>query len=487
MNELRYIKVSLFCVAAVLSCLPANAEPLFAEAEKNLLAVGRENPFAAVFRKEEIKPEQKTHAADANDIAKHHRLQDPLEEADPQLFIKTVPVRYMNSKSLKTALAKLAGGNGSIASDAKTNSLIICDTRDNIERMLREIAKIDKPVSELCVEVISLKFINPKVLKKAIAGLTSEHGSVSVDAVNNSLIICDTKQNIDRIRAEIERADKIPPQVMIEVVIVDVELNDDLEIGVNWDLLSEKIFDISYRQGLGFTPRLKSTAETVATTGNATAFNTIGSGGDFAIVSGTVRNVIHMLQEKKNVEILASPRAMVLSGKKASIKAVEEIPYNETIETSQGGIISSTEFKEVGVTLEVGATITDENLIHLTVYSEQSVAVGESQTGVPIIDSRNARTELLLEDGQIVIMGGLRQKETTEQIDQIPLLGDLPLIGFLFRSTKNVQKNSELIVFLSPHIYKGQPLSEDEMAKFNKLDKMPVLSFPHKQQKDLLE
>ena len=59
MNELRYTLVSLFCVAAVLSCLPANAEPLFAEAEKNLLAVGRENPFAAVFRKEEIKPEQK--------------------------------------------------------------------------------------------------------------------------------------------------------------------------------------------------------------------------------------------------------------------------------------------------------------------------------------------------------------------------------------------------------------------------------------------
>jgi type II secretory pathway component GspD/PulD (secretin) len=102
---------------------------------------------------------------------------------------------------------------------------------------------------------------------------------------------------------------------------------------------------------------------------------------------------------------------------------------------------------------------------------------------VPVIDTRNARTELLLKDGQVVVMGGLRRKEIQKQVKKAPLLGDLPLIGFLFRSTDTVHKNSELIVFLSPHVYKGEPIPEDAMAKYKKIVEAPVLSLPVKDDK----
>lgn len=172
---------------------------------------------------------------------------------------------------------------------------------------------------------------------------------------------------------------------------------------------------------------------------------------------------------------------MVVSGQAASIETVTELPYQELMQTSGGGELSATQFKKVGVKLNVTATLTDDDYILVTVEPEQSVDTGKFGTAsskVPIIDTRKAKTTLLLKDGQVVIMGGLRKKETTNQISQVPLLGNLPLIGILFRNTQEIVKNSELLVFLSPHIYKGEPLSEEQMAKFEVFREQPTLSLP---------
>jgi type II secretory pathway component GspD/PulD (secretin) len=83
-----------------------------------------------------------------------------------------------------------------------------------------------------------------------------------------------------------------------------------------------------------------------------------------------------------------------------------------------------------------------------------------------------------MEDGQVLVMGGLRKKEIRITRDQVPLLGDLPLIGFLFANNKEEIQHTELVVFISPHIYKGEPMSEDEMAKFKEISERPMLSLP---------
>ena len=328
---------------------------------------------------------------------------------------------------------------------------------------------------ELFVQTIMLKFLDAESLKEAIGNMSSRHGIIVTNMKNNSLIVCDTKENLEKILSEIKKVDKTPRQIMVEVVIVDVQLSDDTEIGVNWDFLSYEIKNGVYRQN--FTTRLGSTPENETTTGNATVFNTTGLGGDFSVINNSIRNVVAMLQQKKDVEIIASPRVMVVSGKTASIEAVRELPYNEIVDTSMGGSMSSTRFKKVGVTLNVTATLTEEDLIFLTVDSEQNVTVGESITNVPIIDTRNTRSELLLKDSQLVVMGGLRRKEITKQANQIPILGDIPLLGLLFKYTNTVVNNTELIVFLSPHIYKeGEPIPEDAMEKFWEIKERPMPS-----------
>ena len=328
---------------------------------------------------------------------------------------------------------------------------------------------------ELFVQTVMLKFLDAQSLMRAIDKMSSRYGTMAINEKNNSLIVCDTKEQLEKIQSEIKKADKTPRQIMVEMVIVDVQLSDDTEIGVNWDFLSDERKDEIFRQN--FTNRLGSTIENEASIGNATAFNTTGLGSDFSVINGDIRHVVSVLQQKKDVEILASPRVMVVSGKTASIKSVRELSYNAITDTSAGGSMSSTEFKEVGVTLDVTATLTDDNMISLNVTSEQSVAVGASLTDVPIIDTRNASSEVLLQDGQVVIIGGLRRKEVTKESNQVPILGDIPIIGLLFRYTNTVVNNTELIVFLSPRIYNDdEPIPEDAMEKFREIKDRPIPS-----------
>jgi type IV pilus assembly protein PilQ len=333
---------------------------------------------------------------------------------------------------------------------------------------------------ELFVETVTLKFLKAKSLKTAIGNMSSGNGTISIDERSNSLIICDTVEHLEWILTQIKKADKMPEQIMIEVVIVDVQLDDDSEIGINWDILSNESTDFFLQQNLGSsTSRLTSTSTTTA---DSTAFVSTGTGANLTILSGSIQNVLHALQEKKDVEILASPRVMVVSGQTALIEAIEEIPYNEVIESTGGGggvsAISATVFKDVGVKLKVTATMTDEGLIHLNVDSEQKVKTGVSVSDVPVVDARTVRTSLLLDDGQLVVMGGLRRKETSKQVKQIPLLGDIPLIGLLFKSTVTEISNNELIVFIAPHIYKGEPIPQEAMTKFREITERPVLSLP---------
>lgn len=466
MNKPKYAKIIL-CFAISTICVwygLGQSQPVLG-AQSKASEVGRDNPFAEIPRS--VQPVLPT------------AIRSSSEEGDPVLFVETVMLKFLNAETLSSAIKSLSSRYGSISIDPKSNSLIICDTKENLERIKAQVYKIDVISAQtMFVETRTLKFLKAESLKTTMEGMLSKYGSITVDSGTNSLIICDTKSDLEKIVAEIEKADKTPQQIMVEVVIVDVQLSDDTEIGINWDILSDKNYGIKYRQN--FTTRLGSTIEDDTTIGNATAFNTTGGpGGDFSVISGTIRNVVAMLQQKKDVEILASPRVMVVSGKTASIEAVRELPYNEITDTAAGGVgaLTSTEFKKVGVTLKVTATLTEKDLIFLTVDSEQSVVVGESITEVPIIDTRNTKSNLLLKDGQLVVMGGLRRKERTKQTDQVPILGDIPLIGLLFKYTKTVVNNTELIVFLSPHIYKeGEPIPEEAMEKFKEIKDMPMPS-----------
>jgi type IV pilus assembly protein PilQ len=358
---------------------------------------------------------------------------------------------------------------------------------------------VEKP--DLFVETATLKFLDAKSLKTTIEPMLTTNGKMEPDSTGNTLIICDTNENLAKILAQIRKIDRKPDQIMIEVVLLDVQLDNDTEIGVNWDMLTSnydnKLSSSSSEIGTSFRQSLSgrvasNTVGSTDTTGTTTLtttdptilpWTTTGLGSDFSLIYGNIRNVIHVLQTKNDVEILASPRVMVVSGQTASIESVEEVPYSNQSNTSGGGSLTSTEFKNVGISLKVVATLTDDKLILLKVNTEQSVKTGSSVvttggSGVPIVDTRKMQSSLLLNDGQILVIGGLRRKDTQKQTSQLPILGDLPIVGYAFKSTETTYNSSELLVLLSPHIYNGEKPSEAQMEKYNEITQRPLLTIP---------
>jgi len=315
-------------------------------------------------------------------------------------------------------------------------------------------AEMEHP--DVVMETVVLKFLDAADVVGVLMKMLTGYGAAAANENTNSIVICDTPENVAKILVEIRKADRPPRQIMVEVVTLDVQLSDSTEIGVSWDLLTENVPEVGYRQAFG-EDRVTSTGETATTVGDATAFNSLGMGGDVSVVIGSVRNVLHMIQEKRETEILASPRALVVSGQTATIKAVEEIPYEEVTDTAAGGsgALTSTQFKDVGVTLQITATIADSNEILLRVDVEQNVRTGESESGVPVVDTRKATTALCVKDDQTMIFAGLRRQEETKTVNKVPLLGDLPIVGNLFKNTHTAKNNSELVVLLSAHIDEG--------------------------------
>jgi len=371
------------------------------------------------------------------------------------------------------AAAQRTGEDAILENIGKENPFEV--VRPIVEAKKKLIPKILKPqentpepqpvveiIPDMYMQAVMLKFLQAESIEPVASNLLSPYGKIAIDSATNTIIVCDTPEKVRAIVAEINKIDKTPRQVMIEVVIVDVQLSDDTEIGVNWAHVTGRGETESYTQSL---------AATLATS----------SGMDFTFLHDGIDVTIHALQEIRDVEILASPKIMVLSGQEATIQTIEEIPYIELSDSTEGAAqLTTTEFKEVGVLLTVRVLVTDDQKIKLTVSPEQSIDTGRfgrSNSDVPIIDIRRASTTLLMDDGQVVVLGGLRRRDLKNSIDKIPLLGDLPLIGFLFSNDKVEVEHTELVVFLSPHIYKGEPLNEQQMQQFNELKNSPAPRF----------
>jgi len=175
-------------------------------------------------------------------------------------------------------------------------------------------------------------------------------------------------------------------------------------------------------------------------------------------------------QEITDAKLLANPRILVLDNEEATFDIITEHPYVER--TISGSTVTETvQFKEIGIKLVVTPHVTREGMIRLHLQPEFGIKVGEVEVesnNVPIIDTRKVNTIALVGDGQTVVLGGMRKKDVSKQMNKIPLLGDIPLIGGLFRFEGEDTAVTELIVFITPRIVGQQPvLSLDEQLALN--------------------
>lgn len=301
----------------------------------------------------------------------------------------------------------------------------------------------------LTTEIFNLNFANAEDIEKTISKLVSRDGRVGTDNRLNSIVVTDTVTNMEHIRKAISKLDTKAPQVMIEALIVNVKLTDELKMGVDWTKLG--------RSRNYFSQVLNAT-------GSANPYGKV----TFSTTEGdwSFQGLIDFVETNKDVRILANPKVLVLNNHTATIDSVEEIPYKELSETAAGGSIGTVSFKEAGIKLQVTPQITNDGYIIMHVRPEQSAQTGTftiENSETPIIETRRTDTTLRVKDGQTIIIGGLRKSGPSVVESKIPILGDIPLIGMLFRKIDTDQIESELGVFITPHIYTDGKLSAEEL------------------------
>ncbi|NOI45852.1 type IV pilus secretin PilQ family protein [Vibrio alginolyticus] len=348
------------------------------------------------------------------------------------------------------------------------------DELDLREKQQLEKQKLTEEMGELSSEIIKVNFAKASDIAEMINGegnisMLSERGSMTIDERTNSLLIRELPENIEVIREIIESLDIPVKQVQIEARIVTINEGNMDELGIRWGFTSingsntvggsiennlatiglyngEGDDDGGDGDGVGIDDFLN--VNLAATSPNATslAFQVAKLGSD------TLLDLeLSALQQESKAEIISSPRLITTNKKPAYIEQGTEIPY---LESSSSGATTVT-FKKAVLSLKVTPQITPDNrlVLDLSVTQDRPGQVVKTGTGEAVaIDTQRIGTQVLVNNGETVVLGGIFQHSITNSVDKVPLLGDLPLLGALFRrSYENVGK-SELLIFVTPKV-----------------------------------
>lgn len=298
----------------------------------------------------------------------------------------------------------------------------------------------------------------------SVAGFLSERGSVVVDERTNSLLLRDTADQLVEIRRLVEKLDIPIRQVLIESRIVVASNDFSKELGVRFGASGR-----SRTLGAGTAGNLEN-LNVDPNDSNLIEPSQGGQlGGDGLNVNLPVSNPagsvalalaklpmgmileleLSAMQEEGRGEVISSPRVITSNQKQATIEQGTEIPYQEA--SSSGA--TSVSFKEALLKLDVTPQITPDDRIVMDLEVSRD-GVGEIFLGVPSIDTQRVATQVLVDNGETVVLGGIYEQEKAQQYSRVPFFGDLPYVGVFFRNSLNIDEQSELLVFVTPKIVK---------------------------------
>jgi type IV pilus assembly protein PilQ len=274
--------------------------------------------------------------------------------------------------------------------------------------------------------------------------LTPNRGKASVDERNNQLIITDIMEKVKQARVIVARIDRVTPQVIIEARVVEANSSFSREVGFDWGTISVDAFKIGGALKTGPTTFTSNNIPTSFKTDNTIGFN-------FSTLFGTNISIVDAKLTASEVEgkanIISSPKIITLNGRKATIKQGLEVPYLER--DSSGN--ATVRFKNVDLLLDVTPNISQDKRIVMSIFITKNDVV-DPTAPEPALSTNEAKTEILVEDGDTIVIGGVL-KDSKRMADQgIPGLRKLPALGWLFRADKVENSKSELLIFITPRI-----------------------------------
>ncbi|WP_286811368.1 type IV pilus secretin PilQ [Marinobacter sp. UBA2678] len=326
----------------------------------------------------------------------------------------------------------------------------------------KQIAEL-APVRLDIIQVNYAKAADIVALIKEDEELISDRGFVSSDVRTNTISVRETAEKLDEIRRLVSTWDVPVRQVSIEARIVRAQTNVAENLGVRWggaayDVSGDNVFTVggsqqSLQEARDAAAGNSSTitfpgalAVDLGVSGEGTSSFAIGWGSDDFLVDLE----LSALESDGQAEVVSQPRVVTADRQTASIKSGEEIPYQRA--SSSGATAVS--FKEAVLSLEVTPQITPDDKIIMDLVVNQD-SRGEVTAGIPSINTNQVTTQVLVGNGETVVLGGIFQSQVATQTTKTPFLGDIPYLGRLFKRTEKIDERSELLIFITPKIIKS--------------------------------
>ncbi|WP_041166854.1 type II secretion system secretin GspD [Pseudomonas putida] len=393
------------------------------------------------------------------------------------------------------------------------HQLVVTDWRSNLERIASLLRQLDRPQEAPgsgSTQVIYLRHANAGEVVKVLRGL-SQDGAVPAEGAGeaeskdrpvmaasggsgirleyeegtNAVVMVGPDSELAAYRAIVEQLDIRRAQVVVEAIIAEVSDSSAQELGVQWLFADEKFgagivnfgsngVNIASIAGAAASGDNEALGDLLSTTTGATAgIGHFGGGFNFAML-------VNALKGKSGFNLLSTPTLLTLDNAEASILVGQEVPFvTGSVTQNNANPYQTIERKEVGVKLRIKPQINVDNSVRLDIVQEVSSIADTSSASDVITNKREIKTKVMVEDNGLVILGGLISDELSTSNQRVPLLGDIPYLGRLFRSdaTRNTKQN--LMVFIRPRILRDGPslagLSED---KYRTLQQTTPLQLP---------
>jgi len=398
-----------------------------------------------------------------------NRLVDLVERVDRSGVQRReiVPLRYASAKALSEMLNNLnneeqKGQNApqlatKVVADDQTNSLIISGPEDARARTRSLVGQLDREQNnEGNTRVFYLKYANASKVVPVLTGIgeqlkdkagaakgktpsASSDLNITADEATNSLVITAQPNVMNSLEKVIDKLDIRRPQVLVEAIIAEVQDGNGLDLGVQW---TSKHGGVQFGStGLPISQIKNGSMKGTSFTGLATGF----FNGDFGAL------MTALASDGKN-DILSTPSVVTLDNKEASFNVGQDVPVLAGSQTTSGdNVFNSVERKTVGTKLKIVPQINDGDIIHLKIEQEVSsvdASATEDASLGPTFNTRTINNEVMVHSGQTVVLGGLMENNTKQNVSKVPLLGDLPLVGQLFRYTTQDTSKRNLMVFI---------------------------------------
>ena len=441
--------------------------------------------------------------------------------------IQVVPIRYVTSTEVVKVLTPFLSASAQIIDAPKSNHIVIIDTASNVKRLLGFIELFDSEQlrrirpqvyvysvqnskAKDVVNILNQIFLGGKssgsvrpsaVTKPAalapgqpapppqpqaapeIAGvptgdsLVSEVTRIFADEIANTVIILATRGDYELIEETIKKIDTLPRQVVIEGLIALVTLTDNLTMGLAWSLKTDLNFSLHpFNNDFNLSGSMGSNAPPPDATGlSSSGFSFVATDA-----SGIVRARLEALATESRAKVLAAPHILVTDNREARIQVGQQVPLvtSSTNVTGTTDIQRTVQYKDIGIILKVKPQVNDSGLVSMEITQEVSslgapVTIGSDEA--PTLNKTEASTNLVAQNGQTIIIGGLIRDDITKGKSGIPFLSKIPLIGWLFGNWSDLDSRTELVILLTPRVIRTQDdaagVTNDYVNKFKGMDK----------------